>query len=113
MSEGTEGNQAGPGNTCLITCVVQRGNGDAVSKAALKAKAGGATTFFARGAGNRQMLGLLGLAIVPEKEVVMILCKVEDSSRIFDAVAAAGKLDTPGMGVAYMIPILQVRGGNF
>lgn len=113
MSEATQGNQADSANTYLITCLVQRGNGDNISKAAIKAGAGGATTFFARGTGNRQRLGLLGLAIVPEKEVVQILCKEEDSERIFDAVAAAGKLDVPGMGIAYMTPIVRVLGGNF
>lgn len=113
MSEVTQGNQANSVHTYLITCVVQRGNGDTISKAAIKAGAGGATAFFARGTGNRERLGLLGLAIVPEKEVVMILCKEEDSERIFDAVAAAGKLDVPGMGIAYMTPIVRVSGGNF
>jgi len=113
MNEVNEDNQAASTHTHLITCVVQRGNGDAISKAAIKARAGGATTFFARGTGTRERLGLLGLAIVPEKEVVMILCKKEESSRIFDVVAAAGKLDVPGMGIAFITPIMRVSGGNF
>ena len=96
----------------LITCVVQRGKGDRISKAAIKAGAGGTTAFFARGTGTRERLGLLGLAIVPEKEVVLILCSEEESSRIFDAIAKAGELDVPGMGIAYITPILRVAGGN-
>jgi len=100
-------------HTHLITCIVQRGKGDKISKAAIKAGAGGATAFFARGTGTRERLGLLGLAIVPEKEVVFVLCDEVDSSRIFDAVAKAGKLDTPGMGIAYITPIIRVTGGNF
>lgn len=94
----------------LITCVVQRGQGDAVAKAAIEAGAGGATLFFARGTGIRERLGLLGLAIVPEKEVVLIVCSEGASPRIFDAVRKAAKTDVPGMGIAYITPVLDISG---
>jgi nitrogen regulatory protein PII len=94
----------------LITCVVQRGHGDTVAKAAIEAGAGGATLFFARGTGTRERLGILGLAIVPEKEVVLIACEEDISSRIFNAVKKAGKTDVPGMGIAYITPILDISG---
>jgi nitrogen regulatory protein PII len=108
----SDDNQTAPTPTHLITCVVQRGKGDVISKAAIKAGAGGATVFFARGTGTRERLGLLGLAIVPEKEVILVLCDKEESPRIFEAISKAGKLDVPGMGIAYVTPILQVVGGN-
>jgi len=113
MSDVYEADQDAAPQAHMITCVVQRGNGDAISKAAMKAKAGGATTFFARGTGSREHLGLLGLAIVPEKEVVMIICKKENSARIFKAISKAGKLDVPGMGIAFITPVLGISGGNF
>lgn len=94
----------------LITCVVQRGRGDQIAKAALEAGAGGATLFFGRGMGLRERLGLLGLAIVPEKEVIMIVSRKEETETIFNAVVKAAKLDTPGMGIAYVIPIHAVAG---
>ncbi|NWF97470.1 MAG: P-II family nitrogen regulator [Nitrospirae bacterium] len=94
----------------LITCIVQRGKGDKVAKAAIDAGAGGATLFFARGTGTRQRLGLLGLAIVPEKEIILIVCKEDISSNIFDAVKKAGEMDIPGMGIAYITPILDIAG---
>ena len=106
-------NQITSEQTHLITCIVQRGKGDAIAQAAIKAGAGGATTHFARGTGTRERLGLLGLAIVPEKEVVLVICKEDESLRIFDAVAKAGKLDVPGMGTAYITPIIKVVGGSF
>lgn len=99
------------GASHLITCVVQRGKGEAIAKAAIGAGAGGATVHFARGTGTRERLGLLGLAIVPEKEVILVLCKEGESSRIFDAIAKAGKLDVPGMGIAYITPVIRVAGG--
>jgi nitrogen regulatory protein P-II 1 len=94
----------------LITCVVQRGRGDRIAQAALEAGAGGATLFFGRGMGQRERLGLLGLAIVPEKEIIMIVCRKEETETIFNSVVQAGKLDTPGMGIAYVIPIHAVAG---
>lgn len=94
----------------LITCIVQRGKGDAIAKAAIEAGAGGATIFFARGTGTRERLGLLGLAIVPEKEVILIVCEEDISSRVFSAVKKAGKLDVPAMGIAYITPILDIAG---
>lgn len=94
----------------LITCVVQRGKADKVVKAALDAGAAGATVFFGRGMGLRERLGLLGLAIVPEKEVIMIVARKDETQRIFEVVVEAAKLDIPGMGIAYTMPIHQVAG---
>ncbi len=94
----------------LITCVVQRGKADKVAKAALAAGAGGATIFFGRGMGLRERLGLLGLAIVPEKEIIMIVCDKIETPKIFDAIVETAKLNVPGMGIAYVIPIHAVVG---
>ncbi len=94
----------------LITCVIQRGKADKVARAALDAGAAGATVFFARGMGLRERLGLLGLAIVPEKEVIMIVARDGEVQRIFDVIVDAAKLETPGMGIAYTTPIHQVAG---
>jgi nitrogen regulatory protein P-II 1 len=98
------------GGAELITCVIQRGHGDKVAKAAVHAGAKGATIFFARGMGAREQLGLLGLAIVPEKEVIMIVCKEGETRAIFQAIVEEGRLNTPGMGIAYVIPIYESAG---
>jgi nitrogen regulatory protein P-II 1 len=94
----------------LITCVVQRGKADKVAKAAIDAGAGGATIFFGRGMGLRERLGLLGLAIVPEKEVLMIVSEKTKTAEIFDRVVEVAHLDVPGMGIAYVTPISRVAG---
>ncbi len=94
----------------LITCVVQRGKADGVVKAAMAVGAGGATVVFARGMGVRERLGLLGLAIVAEKEVVFIVTPRKDTGKIFDAIVDAAGLHTPGLGIAYVTPITQVAG---
>ncbi len=90
----------------LITCIVQRGMGDVVVKAAQQAGAQGATVFYAHGTGVRQRrLGVLGVTVNAEKEVVYILASTDQADRIFEKIFIAGKLDTPGMGMVYTTPI--------
>ena len=86
----------------VITCIVQRGKGDDVWKAAQKAGAGGVTVNFARGMGTREKLGILAVAISPEKEVLQLVVPEQQTDKIYDAVIKAAKLDTPGMGFAFV-----------
>lgn len=94
----------------MITCILQRGKADKLAKAAMSAGATGATIHFGRGLGLRERLGLLGFAIVPEKEVITIVCDKKSTERIFTAIVKAGKLDLPGMGIAYVQPISMAVG---
>ena len=90
----------------LITCIVQRGIADIVVKAAQKAGAQGATVFYAHGTGVRQRrLGVLGVTVNAEKEVIYIVASTDQADRIFEKMFLAGKLDTPGMGMIYTTPI--------
>lgn len=89
----------------LITCVVQRGRADDIIKAAQSVGAQGATVYYARGGGIRERLGLLGLAIEVEKEVINILVANDQIDRVFEKMYVAGKLDTPGMGIMYVTPL--------
>lgn len=90
----------------LITCIVQRGIADAVVKAAQRAGAQGATVFYAHGSGVRQRrLGILGVTVNAEKEVIYIVASTDQADRIFEKMFIAGKLDTPGMGMIYTTPI--------
>ena len=94
----------------LITCVVQRGKADKICKAAMAAGAAGATVFFARGMGIRERLGLLGLAIAPEKEVILIVAARTEVDAIFRALVHAGHLETPGYGIAFVTEVSHVAG---
>lgn len=94
----------------LITCVIQAGYANKVAKAAMGAGAAGATIMPGRGMGMGQLLGALGHAIIPQKEVIMIVTAQKDTKRIFDAVSAAAELNRPGMGIAYVTTIGDVSG---
>ena len=89
----------------LITCIVQRGVADTIIEAAREAGAQGATVHFARGMGVRERLGIYGVAVEVEKEVIDIVVSKEQVERVFERMYLAGSLDTPGMGIMYITPL--------
>lgn len=86
----------------LITCIVQRGDADKVVEAAIAAGAEGATIYYGRGTGIRQQLGLAGRFIRPEKEIILIVTRVEETDAVFDAVVEAARLEDKGQGFAFL-----------
>lgn len=89
----------------LITCIVQRGVADDIIQAAREAGAQGATVYFARGMGIRERLGILGVSVEVEKEVIEIVVSKDQVERVFERMYLAGNLDTPGMGIMYITPL--------
>lgn len=90
----------------LITCIVQRGAAEQAVQAARRAGAQGATIFYARGTGVRQKhLGVLGVTLSAEKEVIYIVAASDQADRIFEKLYTAANLDTPGMGMIFMTPL--------
>ena len=92
----------------LITCVVQRGKADVIVSAARGAGVQGATIYYARGTGVRERLGILGLTVEAEKEVVTIIVANDQLDHIFEKIYLAGEIDTPGMGVIYVTQLEKV-----
>jgi nitrogen regulatory protein P-II 1 len=92
-------------DVALITCVVATGRGDTVIKAAQTMGAAGALVYHARGLGPRERLGLLGIAVEAEKDVVSVLVATDYQEVVLDAIYRAAGLDVPGAGMAYITPI--------
>lgn len=92
-------------DVALVTCIVQKGLGDALVEASREAGAQGATVNYARGSGVRERLGVLGLAVEAEKEVINIVVSTDDVDRIVETLYLKGGLDTPGMGFIYVTPL--------
>lgn len=87
----------------LLTAVVQRGTADMVVRVAMEAGAQGATVFHAHGTGIRQKhLGILGLTVDTEKEVIYIVAPNEQADHLFERVFVTAKMDTPGMGILWL-----------
>lgn len=98
------------GRLNLITCVLQRGKANDVAKAAMQAGAKGATVLYGRGMGVGELMGALGFAIVPQKEVIHIVTTSDNTKKLFDVVVKTAELDKAGMGIAYVMPIQEAAG---
>jgi nitrogen regulatory protein P-II 1 len=93
----------------LLTAIVQRGGSDMVVQAAQEAGAQGATIFHAHGTGVRQKrLGVLGLTINSEKEVIYIVVPSDQADFVFERIFVSAKMDTPGMGILWMTPLSRM-----
>jgi len=93
----------------LLTCVVQSGHGDEILKAArdVGAKAG-AISHHARGVGVRERLGLLGIAVEADKDVISILVSSGQRDMVYDTLYRAANLDIPARGYIYLTPLEKV-----
>ena len=95
----------------LITCIVEKGKGDLIVREALNAGAQGATSFSGKGTGVRQSIGVIGLKIIPEKEIILIVTKGHETDTVFDAIVAAGRLDEAlAHGFAYITKVEKAVG---
>ena len=90
----------------LLTCVVQSGLSEVILKAARDVGAmAGAISHQARGIGVRERLGILGVAVETEKEVISILVSSEQRDLVYDTLYRAAGLDVPGRGFIYLTPL--------
>jgi nitrogen regulatory protein PII len=92
----------------LITCVLQDGLAEEVLEAAKNVGAQGATVSYARGTGVRDRMGLMGVFIDEQKEVIRVIVSEEQASRVFEAMHLAAGLDTPGKGIIYLSDLNSV-----
>jgi nitrogen regulatory protein PII len=89
----------------LITAVVPAGRADSVLQAARDVGASGGIVHQARGTGVRELLGLLGIAVEAEREVVSIATAAEHQELVARAMYHAGGIDEPGGGYLYVTPL--------
>ena len=92
----------------LITCVVQKDRAELVLEAAKNAGAQGATISYAQGTGIRERMGLIGVTIDEQKEVIRIIVSEDQSNLIFETLYQAGQMDKPGRGIMYMSKLDRV-----
>ena len=94
----------------VIICIVNSGFSEEVMNAARKCGARGGTVLRGRGTANPEAESLFGIAIQPEKEIVMILVESELKNDILHALYKAVGLKTPGQGIAFTMPVDDVVG---
>ena len=97
----------------LIVVIVNHGFEEEVMSAARSAGAKGGTVFNARGtASANKEVKFLGVALHPNKEVVLILTGIETRNDIMTAIKEKGRT-TPGAGILFSLPVESVLGIDF
>ena len=94
----------------VITCIVNSGFSESVMDAARKLGARGGTVIRARGTANLEAEKLYGIAIQPDKEIVMILVDSSLKNDILHALYKEVGLNTPGQGIAFAMPVEDAVG---
>ena len=107
-----EKNKPSKTETNAIFCIVNRGFTDLVMNAARKVGAGGGTVIHGRGTGNKQREKFYGIAVSPEKEIVVIVVKKEIVDKGLLAINAEAGLESPGQGIAFALPVSDYLGIN-
>ena len=92
-------------DVAMIHCIINAGTADRILLAARDMGARHAIIHHARGLGIRERLGVLGVAVETEKEVVSILVSSDQQDVVFEALYRAGDFDLPGRGLIYITPL--------
>jgi len=93
-----------------IFTIVDRGNAENVIDAANKAGARGGTIINARGSGIHETHTLFSMAIEPEKEIVMIICKTDMTDAIVSSIREHIHIDEPGKGIIFVLDVNKAYG---
>lgn len=96
-----------------VFCIVNRGFVDLVMTAARKAGAAGGTVIHGRGTSDKKKEKFYGIAVSPEKEIVIIVVKRTMTDKVLLAINQEAGLDSNGQGVAFAIPVSDYHGINF
>lgn len=94
----------------LIVTVVRKGWGDTVLEASIQAGAHGGTIMYGRGSGIHERQKILGIAIEPEKEIVLTVTYSDKNESILREIVRVTDLGDPGMGIAFVVPVDKVVG---
>ncbi|HET9950113.1 MAG TPA: P-II family nitrogen regulator [Longimicrobiales bacterium] len=97
-------------NLALIVTIVRKGWGSTVLEASVNAGARGGTVLFGRGAGVHEKERVFGMAIEPEKEILLTITPVEQVDAILEAIVEAGQLNDTGRGIAFVVPVEKIAG---
>ncbi len=93
----------------MIEVICADGLSEDIMAAARKAGAKGGTVLSGRGTCTEADLKFFGAPLVPEKEVLMIVCDKGRAKAIKDAISSLQFLQKKGMGIMYSVPVRDFR----
>lgn len=94
----------------LITVIVNKGEAEKALEAAQRAGSRGGTIINARGAGRHETSRLFSMDIEPEKEILLLIVRKEDSQAITDAVSREMHMEEQGKGVMFVQEVSRAYG---
>lgn len=94
---------------CVIT-IVDGGYSESVVDAAKEAGAKGATIINARGSTSKESNKFFKLNIQPDKQVVMILCKKEQTKSIVESISKKAGMNTKAHALSFVLPVEDAAG---
>ena len=92
-------------DVAVITCIVDKERTDAVLLAARDVGARGAIVHTTQGWGTRERLGVWGVAVETEKDVINFMVSSDQQDLIFEAIYQAADLNAPGRGFMFITPV--------
>ncbi len=93
-----------------INVIVDRGNAEHVIDAATEAGSKGGTIIHGRGSGTHETSKVFNIEIEPEKEIVLILSKTDETEAIVKAISEKLKIEEPGQGIIYVQDVNKTYG---
>ncbi len=96
----------------VIVTIAPKGCGDTAMEASIRAGAQGGTIVFGRGIGVHEKKKILGIPIEPEKEILLTVTPSHRAGAILDEIVRATRLDEPGRGIAFTLPIERLVGSG-
>jgi len=97
----------------LVMVLIDTGFSDVVMKAAIEEGARGGTIIHARGTASTTVEKTYGIAVTPDKELVMILLRTEIKDQVMSAIFKVAGTDTPAHGFVFSLPATNVVGLKF
>lgn len=101
-----------PANQHLIITIANEGSAEAIMTAAKKAGATGGTTINGRGLEPNQIVKFLGLALEPEKDVVLILAPDTKKNSIMEKIVEKCGSHKEQAGLCFSLPVEHAIGIN-
>ena len=94
---------------CIMT-IVDGGYSEYVVDAAKESGAQGATIINARGSTSKEPNKFFKLNIQPDKQIVMILCKKEQTKNIVESISKAAGMNTKAHALSFVLPVEEAAG---
>lgn len=94
----------------LVVALVKSEITDKITLAGKKAGAPGSTVIPAHGTGMHEAKSFFGMDLNIATDAVLFLLEEHLVDDVMNAISDAGSFDSPGTGIAFVLPVIKTRG---